>query len=91
MPWQIIRLNGYEPKQPHKYIMYLDANNLYGLAMVQSLPQSDFKWSDERDYQKLIDKYAENESEGCFVKCDLDDPIELQMTTMPIHWHLSVN
>ena len=57
--------------------MYLDANNLYGLAMVQSLPQSDFKWSDERDHQVLIDKYAENESEGCFVKCDLEYPEEL--------------
>lgn len=58
----------YDPKQPHKYIIYLDANNLYGLSMVQSLPHSNFEWSDERDSQKLIDKYAENETEGCFVK-----------------------
>ena len=64
----------YDPKKKHKYIIYLDANNLYGLAMVQSLPQSDFQWSSERDYKVLLDKYAENESEGCFVKCDLGYP-----------------
>eukprot|EP01050_Picozoa_sp_SAG11_P068662 SAG11_NODE_49645_length_117_cov_90.055556_1_plen_39_part_11 len=23
----------YDPKQPHKYIIYLDANNLYGHSM----------------------------------------------------------
>eukprot|EP01052_Picozoa_sp_SAG31_P003998 SAG31_NODE_160_length_21908_cov_25.529048_10_plen_414_part_00 len=54
----------YDPDKPHKYIIYLDANNLYGLAMVQSLPQSDFKWSDERDHKHLIDKYATTAARG---------------------------
>ena len=27
-----------------KYITYLDANNLYGWAMSQYLPYSEFKW-----------------------------------------------
>ena len=67
----------YDPKMPHKYLIYLDANNLYGMSMVQSLPHSNFEWSNERDYQVLIDKYAENETEGCFVKCDLEYPEHL--------------
>ena len=28
------------------YINYLDANNLYGLAMSQKLPYGDLEWSD---------------------------------------------
>ena len=34
----------YNDKKPNKWLMYLDANNLYGWAMSQSLPISDFKW-----------------------------------------------
>ena len=34
----------YNEKAPSKYIMYLDANNLYGWAMSQYLPTGGFKW-----------------------------------------------
>ena len=37
-------MTGYDPQKPSKYIMYLDANNLYGFAMPQSLPTGEFKW-----------------------------------------------
>ena len=33
----------YDEKAPSKYIMHLDANNLYGWAMSQNLPTSNFK------------------------------------------------
>ena len=33
----------YDEKAPSKYIMYLDANNLYGWAMSQYLPTGGFK------------------------------------------------
>ena len=33
----------YDEKAPSKYIMYLDANNLYGWAMSQALPTGGFK------------------------------------------------
>ena len=32
-----------DPEQPTSYIIYKDANNLYGHAMVQPLPTSEFK------------------------------------------------
>ena len=34
------------------YLMYLDANNLYGWAMSQKLPVNDFKWV--KTYQDLM-------------------------------------
>ena len=34
----------YDPSQPSKYLVYLDANNLYGWAMMKPLPVGDFEW-----------------------------------------------
>ena len=38
----------YDEKAPSKYIMYLDANNLYGWAMSQYLPNGGFRWMTEK-------------------------------------------
>ena len=37
----------------NKYLMYLDANNLYGVSMVQSLPYKNFKWSNNLTLDKI--------------------------------------
>ena len=34
----------YRPDEPESFIMYIDATNLYGWAMSQKLPFSDFEW-----------------------------------------------
>ncbi len=36
-------LKDYDPQKPSQYIMYLDANNLYGWAMSKPLPYKNFK------------------------------------------------
>ena len=36
----------YRPDQPDSF-MYIDATNLYGWAMSQELPYSDFEWLSE--------------------------------------------
>ena len=37
-------MTNYNPDKPSTFIQYLDANNLYGWAMTQSLPTNGFKW-----------------------------------------------
>ncbi len=37
-------VEGYDSSKPKKYIMYLDANILYGWAMSKPLPKSGFRW-----------------------------------------------
>ena len=41
-------MQSYDEKKPSKYIMYLDANNLYGWAMSQYLLYSEFKWLNKK-------------------------------------------
>ena len=36
-----------------KYIMYLDANNLYGWAMIQYLPTGNFRWTTDKEISKI--------------------------------------
>ena len=35
-------IEGYDDGQPNNYLMYLDANNLYGWAMSQKMPCGEF-------------------------------------------------
>ena len=48
----------YDEKASSKYIMYLDANNLYGWAMNQYLPTGNFKWMSDKEISKInVGKY----------------------------------
>ena len=47
-------------KKTSKYIMYLDANNLYCCVMSQYLPSGGFKWMIKEKTEKLnLSKYTE--------------------------------
>ena len=47
-------INNYDKKIIASYLMYLDANNLYGWAMIQKLSVNGFKWVEE------LSKFNEN-------------------------------
>ena len=66
-------MENFNESKPSKYIMFLDANNLYGWAMSQYLPTGKFKWLTKGD---LAD-YRENSDEGIILEVDLDYPEEL--------------
>ena len=71
-------MKNYDEKAPSKYIMYLDANNLYGWAMSQFLPTGNFKWLSQKQIEKNnLGKYTENSKKGLILEVDLEYPQEL--------------
>ena len=60
----------FDETKPSKYIIYLDANNLYGYAMSKKLPTGGFKWMTEEELQEW-------RSYGCILEVDLEYPKEL--------------
>ena len=48
-------MTDYDPDEPSTYIQYLDANNLYGWAMSQSLPTHGFKWVRDLTKETVMD------------------------------------
>ena len=60
----------YDQSQPSKYLAYLDANNLYGWAMMKPLPVGDFKWMRERELGHWQDF-------SCILEVDLEYPRDL--------------
>ena len=71
-------MKNYDEKAPSKYIMYLDANNLYGWAMSQYLPTGNFKWLSLKQIEKTnLGKYTENSEKGLILEVDLEYPQEL--------------
>ena len=68
----------YDEKAPSKYIMYLDAKNLYGWAMGQYLPTGGFKWLSGKQIDKLdLARYREDSTKGLILEVDLTYPKEL--------------
>ena len=65
----------YDEEASSKYIMYLDANNLYGWAMSQYLPTGGFKWLNEEFL--LLDDYTDDSDKGLILEVDLEYPDEL--------------
>ena len=51
--------------------MYRDANNLYGWAMIQDLPHSDFKWLSNKKINEFDLNISENSPIGYILECDL--------------------
>ena len=76
------QLDGYDTNLPFSYIMYLDANNLYGWAMCQHLPVGDFKWMkteglDLKKFENAIRSWKPDRKRGCILEVDLEYPQEL--------------
>ena len=65
----------YDPNKESSYLQYLNANNLYGWAMSQPLPTSNFKWV-EIDPSQISD-LAARKIKGYLLEVDVKYPTEL--------------
>ena len=73
----------YDEKAPSKYIMYLDANNLYGWAMSQYLPTGGFRWMTEKQTNNIgLAKYNDNSKKGLILEVDLEYPQRAARSTL---------
>ena len=74
-------MKDYNKDEPSKYIMYLDANNLYGWAMSQYLPTGGFRWMTKKQIDKIdkknVDLYKEDSKKGLILEVDLKYPEDL--------------
>ena len=71
-------MKSYNKKASSKYVMYLDANNLYGWAMSQYLPTGGFRWMTEKQINNIdLAKYKEDSEKGLILEVDLEYPKEL--------------
>ena len=55
-------MNKHDKTKIDEYILYLDANNLYGYAMCEYLPKGNFKWNTDNDW--TTEKISNLESDG---------------------------
>ena len=72
-------MKGYNKNKPSKYLMYLDANNLYGCAMSEKLPTHGFKWLTSGEMENLFNNQIVQvwEKTTCILEVDLEYPEKL--------------
>lgn len=71
-------LNDYDLTEPSNYLMYLDANNLYGWAMCQPLPTHDFCWLSAEERETIdVNEISHNGDTGYVFEVDLNYPVTL--------------
>ena len=72
-------MKDYNKNKDSKYLMYLDANNLYGCAMSEKLPTHGFKWLTSGEMENLFNNQIVQvwEKTPCILEVDLEYPEKL--------------
>ena len=79
--------NRHVQSDENKQILYIDANNLYGWAMSQYLPTSEFEklqLPEEYILEQIVEDLTHcpgNNEFGYFIECDLEYPAEIKEKT----------
>ena len=75
-------MENYNEREESSYIMYLDANNLYGWAMSKLLPYRNFKWVENKPREIedwLLYINTKFNGIGKIYEVDLEYPLELHV------------
>ena len=72
-------MKNYDKNKESSFLIYDDANNLYGFAMCKKLPVSDFKWVDDLSIftEEFIENYDEEIDIGYYLVVDVEYPRNL--------------
>ena len=65
-------LDGYDPNKDNGYLIYLDANNLYGWAMSQEFPVGNCEWKDDIKHFDAMN-IPDNSNKGYILGVDLSN------------------
>ena len=80
-------MNNYDENKELSYLVYLDANNLYGWAMSQKLPVRNYKWIEKDDIskfeEKFIKKFDEDSDQGYILEVDVEYPKNSDLAFLP--------
>ena len=70
----------YNKNRESEFIIYVDANNLYGLAMIQKLPVDGFEWVEDLSIieEDFIKMYDDDSYVGYIIEADIEYPKNLQ-------------
>lgn len=68
---------GYDPNAESRYLVYLDANNLYGHSMSQFLPWKEFKWCEHKFTSDSIMQIPDKSPVGFIFEVDLEYSADL--------------
>jgi uncharacterized protein YeeX (DUF496 family) len=76
-------MDDFKAEDPESYLLYIDKNNLYGEALLQHLPVSDFEFESNDYIQNLqlkdILKWKHDDDEGRILMVDLEYPNEFPL------------
>ena len=72
-------MKNYDKTKASSYLMYVDANNLYGYAMSKKLPTGNFQWIEDTSIftEDYIKNYDENSDTGYLLVVDVTYPEDL--------------
>ena len=83
-------MKNYNKSTESSYLIYLDANNLYGWAMFKKLPINGFEWENDvsRFNESFIKNYNKNSDVGYFLEVDIEYPKKLWSFIKIYHFYL---
>ena len=83
-------MKNYDKNKESSFLIYLDANNLYGWAMIKKLPVDGFKWVDDLSMftEDFIKSYDEKGDVGYLLVVDIEYPKTIQFIKITIQFIL---